>query len=83
MKKKKTQTEIMVRELTVKDESGEIKVSLWDKATSCAVQAGDTVVCKDVLLNFNEFFKEVTAAVSEEEQMEVDNKFLHMLYLYF
>ena len=57
-----------MREITVKDSTEQIKVTLWNKASAIYVQPGSTVICKDVAISFNEFHKEMVAS---EEQIEV------------
>ena len=71
VKRRNTQEEITVREITVKDSSEQIKVMLWNKASAIDVQPGSTVICKDVAISFNEFHKEMVASVNNEEQIEV------------
>ena len=71
VKRRKTQEEITVREITVKDSTEQIKVTLWNKASAIDLQPGSTVICKDVAISFNDFHKDMVASVNNEDQIEV------------
>ena len=60
-----------VRDITIQDTTGEIRISLWDSATSVELNIGEEILLKDSLVTYNSYFKETTLTVGDADDIRV------------
>ena len=71
-----------MREISVKDKTDTIRVSLWREAVTLGVNIGQTVVVKDATLSYNDFYKDETVSINDVESLEVNDGNTPLKYYY-
>ena len=69
--KTKTGKEIMVRNLKVEDDTGDVSVTLWREATTVSIDIGEYVLVKDSTLGYNDKASEYVVSVNNIEDIKV------------
>ena len=62
---------VKVREITVRDATDSIRVSLWQDSASLPIATGTAVLLKDVTLSYSEFHKTHVLQVNDVEEVQV------------
>ena len=60
-----------VRDISIQDNTGQIRISLWDTATTVELNVGEDILLKDSLVTYDTYFKEATLTVGDADDIMV------------
>ena len=68
---KQTGMQKQVRDISIQDNTGQIRISLWDTASTVELNVGEDILLKDSLVTYNTYFNETTLTVGDTEDIMV------------
>ena len=68
---KQTGMQKQVRDISIQDNTGQIRISLWDTTSTVELNVGEDILLKDSLVTYNTYFNETTLTVGDTEEIMV------------